>query len=116
MFGRGPSGLALWTRSALLVSGLGFVVTTGLFAFYGLVGSWDSLAQVGQVSLISIVLAISSLMAVFGAFGSLALVGWRAVTDRSLFLVYAIPASLALSGLAFIWLTSGWAPLITWSW
>ena len=116
MFGRGPSGLALWTRSALLVSGLGFVVTTGLFAIYGLIGSWDSLAQVGQVSLISILLAISSLMAVFGAFGSLALVGWRAVTDRSLFLVYAIPASLALSGLAFIWLTSGWAPLITWSW
>ncbi|MEM1086617.1 MAG: serine hydrolase domain-containing protein [Pseudomonadota bacterium] len=116
LFGRGPSGLALWTRSALLVSGLGFVITAGLFARFGLLGSWDSLAQVGQVSLISILLAITSLMAVFGSFGSLALVGWKTMTDRSLFLIYAIPASLALSGLAFIWLMSGWAPLITWSW
>ncbi|MEM7491976.1 MAG: serine hydrolase domain-containing protein [Pseudomonadota bacterium] len=116
LIGRGPSGLGMWTRSSLLASGLAFLITFALFAKYGLVGSWTDLAQIGQVSLISLTLAVTSSVAVLGALASFALVGWKTLSDRSLFLVYAWPASIVLSSLAVIWIMAGWAPLITWTW
>ncbi|MEM1390054.1 MAG: serine hydrolase domain-containing protein, partial [Pseudomonadota bacterium] len=75
LMGRGPSGLSLWIRGSLLISGLSFLITFSVFANYGLVGSWTDLAQMGQVSLISLTLAVTSLLAVLGAFASLGLAG-----------------------------------------
>ncbi|MEO0881370.1 MAG: serine hydrolase domain-containing protein [Pseudomonadota bacterium] len=114
--GRGPSGDGLWIRAALLASGLGFLVTSALFARFGLLGSWAGLSEVGRPSLVSLCLMLFSVLAVLGAFAAAVLTGQRVFRQPGLFLIWAVPASLILLAFALLWVFSGWFPLISWVW
>ncbi|MEM6748737.1 MAG: serine hydrolase domain-containing protein [Pseudomonadota bacterium] len=116
LIGRGPSQQGLWVRSALLVSGLGFLITMALFVNYALLGDWSKLSLVGKPSVISISMAGASLAGVIGGLVAVAMTARKAVTEPSLFLIYAVPSSLTLAVFAVFWIGVGWFPLITWSW
>ena len=116
MLGRGPTGQGLWVRSALLVSGLGFLATTALFVNFALLGDWSALGIVGQPRLVSVLMAVTSIVAVIGGIAALIFTARKAVTDPSLFLIYAIPASIVLGVFALLWVFVGWFPLMTWGW
>lgn len=116
LFGRGPSGQGLWIRASLLVSGLGFLITVYLFVSYGLLGDRTKLSLVGQVSPVSLSMALTSLVAVIGGLAAMAFTARKLATERSLFLVYAVPASLILGAFAVLWIYVGWFPLMSWRW
>ena len=116
LVGRGPTGQGLWVRSALLISGLGFLATIGLFLNFALLGDWATLSLVGQPSLVSGLIAISSVVAVIGGLAAIALTARKMLTEPSLFLVYAVPASLILGVFSVLWISVGWFPLVTWGW
>ncbi|MEM7663454.1 MAG: serine hydrolase domain-containing protein [Pseudomonadota bacterium] len=116
ILGRGPSGDGLWIRSSLLISGFGFILTSSLFATFGLFGNWDDLSKIGQPSLVSLSVALGSLVAVIGAFAALGFSVRRAMTSPGGLLFWAFPASLILTTFAILWISAGWFPLISWSW
>lgn len=114
--GRGPRGDGLAIRASLLVSGLGFLVTSILLVQVGFLGDWDDLARIGTPSLVSLTMALMSLLGCLGALAALGLTVGRAVTGPRTFLIWAAPVTLILASFAALWISVGWAPLISWGW
>lgn len=114
MLKRGPTGQGLWARVGLAVGGLGFVGASALFVTHGLVGDSNQLDALGRISAVSVTMAVLSLLAAAGAGVALAATGVKTARAPSVFLVYAWPASLLLTGLAMWWAWRGWVPLLTW--
>lgn len=116
LLGRGPNGQGLLVRASLLASGLGFLVTTGLFVSFALLGDWSALSQVGQPTFVSVTMAAFSLVAVLGGLAAIAFTVRKALSEPSLFLIYAIPTACILAAYAVLWISVGWFPLMTWGW
>ncbi|MEM7007386.1 MAG: serine hydrolase domain-containing protein, partial [Pseudomonadota bacterium] len=111
---KGPSGNGLWTRTSLLLSGAGFILTSALFTRFGLLGDWADLSKIGQPTLFSLAIMLGSAVAVIGAFTALGLTARQALKSPSIFLLWALPASITLTAFAFLWINAGWFPLVSW--
>ncbi|MEM6654212.1 MAG: serine hydrolase domain-containing protein [Planctomycetota bacterium] len=103
------------TWAAAFVGSLGLVATEYLFLRFGaLEGSLDDLRQLGTVSNASVTLAATSLAAVFGGVVAGGFATAQLILQRDRRSVLRLIACLPLAAAACLWLSSGWAPLMTW--